>query len=791
MLSPSTQHRLPVTARATMETPTPATYYWVQRLGRRLYGRKSQLLDSCRSRHCTSTQEAHYQHHAYHRVPSPHAQDLLRVKTNEHGQLQCRGCDQITYLLRWAEAERRKDPNHKGISPKRIIHNSYVELDLCARISNCDACQIVRRALLLDQITGRDAERLRHTDNQWPVQVALDIRPGGDSLQVTIEKGSGVPMFSATVVLSQKPCLAVGKKTKAPSATSRLRPNFEELRQVVSNCHDNHQCSSRYRWNSRNPSWLLEILGDGNVRVVPGPDHLVPYVVLSYSWGDPTTMPAEEWARIKGASTKTVNGVPAPERTNPFPRSILPETMQDAIAITQELDFKYIWIDNVCIPKGTDWDTEASLMHEVYGNAAFTLLASSSTKATEPMLYDRLAWLQEPKPCKLRNHFLYNTQKALHEVRLDPPASQRAWTLQEERLSPRILYWTGQRWYWSCPEHQTVESSPLDLPSPACTSEDLTWSPPQRFLDVCRIGDFQSIDQEWLDIVEAYTRRDLAHSADRFLAISGLAVRFLEAKMDGGGKTRVSEQYLAGLWREDLARHLSWSVASAVDSKGSHQDVAPSWSWASLPLCVNTKMRHAFRQSPHFQFLGVRQFSFDHTPVIPTVTLNQQVITDPRLRSKLVEQQGRTVKQIEIKGRFRRFISESSCAVSWEAIEWKRGDRVGFNFEEFPGRDLHSRNHDDGRIVSKDAHGGEVVGQLDYLVPPSGAYFANKKSDSVALADGEETELMCLELGELAMLLLQRNPRSADTWRRVGVCISYEQRKGFFYGCESRTLILT
>ncbi|KAK3948091.1 heterokaryon incompatibility protein-domain-containing protein [Pseudoneurospora amorphoporcata] len=787
-MSPSTPDHLPVMTPTMTETPTTASY-WVHRLGRRLYSRKSQLLDSCRSRHYNTIQEEHYQHHVYHRVPSPQAQDLLRVKTNEHGQLQCRGCDQITYLLRWAEAERRKDPSHKGTSPKRIIHNSYIELDMCARISNCDACQVVRRALLLDQITGRDAERLRDMDKQWPVHVALDIRPGGESLLVTIEKPSGILLFSATVVLSQKPCLAVGKKTKGPSPASMLRPNFEELRQVVTNCHENHQCSSRYRWNSRNPSWLLKILPDGKVQVIPGPSDLVDYVVLSYSWGDPTAMPAEEWARIKGAATKTINGVPVAERTNPFARSLLPETMQDAIAITQELHYKYIWIDSVCIPKGTDWDTEASLMHEVYGNAAFTLLASSSTKATEPMLHDRLAWLQEPKPCKLRNHFLCNTQKPLHEVRLDPPASQRAWTLQEERLSPRILYWTGQRWYWSCPEHQTVESSPLDLPSPVCASEDQSWSPPQRFLDVCRIGDFQSIDQEWLDIVEAYTRRDLAHSADRFLAISGLAVRFLEAKMDGGGKTRVSEEYLAGLWREDLARHLSWSVASSVDPGGSHQDVAPSWSWASLPLCVNTKMRHAFKQSPYFQFVGVRQFSSDYTLIIPTATPNQQVGTNPRLRSKLAEQQGRTVKQIEIQGRFRRFISEHSRDVPWEEIEWQRGDRVGFNFEKYPGQDLHSRNYDDGRIVSKDAHGGEVVGQLDYLLP-AGGYFGDKKGDSVALADGDETELMCLELGELAMLLLQRNPGPEETWRRVGVCIGYEQRKGFFYGCESRTVVL-
>jgi hypothetical protein len=497
-------------------------------------------------------------------------------------------------------------------------------------------------------------------------------------------------------------------------------------------------------------------------------------------------MPASEWARIKGAGTKTKDGYPVDERRNPFPIWDLPETMQDAIAISASLGFYYIWIDNVCIPKGTNWDTEASVMHEVYGNAAFTLVASSSTKATDPLLYDRLAWTHRSKACKLRGQWLHNTQMSLNRVRRESPVSQRGWTLQEERLSPRTLYWTSQRWYWVCPERQVTELSELGFQSPTTEGPTQMSSSPQSFLELCLTGDEQQLHEEWLDIVEAYTPRDLVEPRDRFLAIAGLAVRFYTAKAGTEGSV-ITEEYLAGLWRDDFARHLSWSVATAVDPRANLQHIAASWSWASLPLRVRTSTKHAFRPSEHFKFLAV-----EHTlapPCGPMPHTEKAIKETPLSRAQAVEERGRAIKVVEVQGRFRRFISSDALHVSWEAIERKRGgSRTSFDFVDFSGQHIYARNQADGRIVSKDAHSGEVVGQLDYLVPDE----PPMDRFTPYVQEGHEKEIVCLELGQSAMLLLVPNRRwgQPESFRRVGVAVGYGNRKGFFYGCETRRVRL-
>ncbi|KAK0614896.1 heterokaryon incompatibility protein-domain-containing protein [Bombardia bombarda] len=702
-----------------------------------------------------------------------------RINGNEYGQLQCKGCDEVCKLMRWGEVQRRRDTDFTGISQSRLIHSNYKELDVCARVAGCDTCQVIRRAFLLDQITGQDMKRLENSDNDHHVYAALEVAASRDRLIVTVQSPHSI-LFTAMVHLKRSKCSPTTSSPAKRDCRLPVRADFDELRRVIHDCHDNHECSSKFRWSDRNPSWLLEILPNEQVRLVGRPETPVDYVVLSYSWGDPATMPAAEWARIKGAGTKSKDGRPVPERTHPFARWTLPETMQDAIAITEKLNYRYIWIDNVCIPKGTNWDSEASVMHEVYGNAVFTLAASSSTKATDRMLQDRPAWLHRSKACKLRGQWLYNTRMSLTDVRLGSPVSDRGWTLQEERLSPRMLYWTGQRWYWSCPERQVVELSKLGCPGSDADKE--AWSLPHRFLEVCRTGDDHQLQEEWLDIVEAYTRRGLAQPKDRFLAIAGLAVRFYDAKAESG-KTHVTEEYLAGLWKDHFARHLAWSVATAVNPEHNLHHIAPSWSWGSLPLHVTTKTKHAFKPSEHFKFICVVE------PATTSIIKSDGSAPDSRERSQVVEERGRGVKAVEVRGRLRRFIGESSKEVQWAEIEWRRGGRVGFDFQVLPGQQLHSRNFRDGRIVSKEAHGGEMVGQLDYLAVPESD---EMKRPGVCLAEGAEMELMCLELGELAMLLLQPvvGCDGRETYRRVGVCIGYKSRKGFFYGCDTRNVIL-
>ncbi|KAJ4369988.1 hypothetical protein N0V83_005752 [Neocucurbitaria cava] len=116
------------------------------------------------------------------------------------------------------------------------------------------------------------------------------------------------------------------------------------------------------------------------------------------------------------------------------------------------------------------------------------------------------------------------------------------------------------------------------------------------------------IKQEWPAFVTAYTTLKLTYTKDRFPALAGLA-RFTRKRRDVAHIP--SGRYLAGLWEEQLASDMAWSVGKSVSryrKEGNHgvilpfdegrqspiasrprpeEYIAPSWSWASVLDVVN------------------------------------------------------------------------------------------------------------------------------------------------------------------------------------------------------------
>lgn len=106
----------------------------------------------------------------------------------------------------------------------------------------------------------------------------------------------------------------------------------------------------------------------------------------------------------------------------------------------------------------------------------------------------------------------------------------------------------------------------------------------------------------WTNLVTAYSELSLTKIVDRLPALSALAREFQAAS---------SSEYLAGIWREDLHRGLTWYVepwskAEAVLPFMSPNDyLAPSWSWAACRFGVSytlTSYRHHFQHD--FDIMG-------------------------------------------------------------------------------------------------------------------------------------------------------------------------------------------
>jgi hypothetical protein len=86
----------------------------------------------------------------------------------------------------------------------------------------------------------------------------------------------------------------------------------------------------------------------------------------------------------------------------------------------------------------------------------------------------------------------------------------------------------------------------------------------------------------WHRIVEQYSRRDLTIQSDKLPAISGVASKIEKA---------TGSAYIAGLWKDNLASDLLWSVSPEPTSKLATPILetyrAPTFSWASLSAPIS------------------------------------------------------------------------------------------------------------------------------------------------------------------------------------------------------------
>lgn len=289
------------------------------------------------------------------------------------------------------------------------------------------------------------------------------------------------------------------------------------------------------------------------------------YVTLSHCWGNAVTL-------------KTTRETVATHMKQ-ISMLELTKTFHDAIIITRNLGFRYLWIDSLCIvqddPK--DWEVESAMMGHIYRNSIVTISASSSASSNVGFLYPRRS---DPKISLSRalsdgSTAVIRLRKRLKEFKetvSSGPLCQRAWAFQERLLSRRILHYADDQVHWECQEsclseggrsisgHDRLKSS--SILSHIAASPSSAVEPRSLYLD-------------WYETVEAYTRGELTRASDKLPALSGLAGVF---------STQTGDRYLAGLWESDIKFGLLWSAArsDAPRLRSPPAYRAPSWSWAAL-----------------------------------------------------------------------------------------------------------------------------------------------------------------------------------------------------------------
>ncbi|TGO68527.1 hypothetical protein BOTNAR_0023g00050 [Botryotinia narcissicola] len=245
------------------------------------------------------------------------------------------------------------------------------------------------------------------------------------------------------------------------------------------------------------------------------------WVALSYCWGSSPS------ARTTRRNFQ--------QHCNKISMSALPQTIKDAIIITRRVGYRYIWIDSLCIIQDSpeDWAVESLKMADVYGGASLTIAAEAAID-TASGIFDSANVFRQQQSQNLNfsikgYHPLYPRDNGslylrdfvnLQPSKLKSCLKNRAWALQEDLMSRRLLSFGKEQMYWRCVTQESIE---------ACPSQPLNFIKLQ--LSEGYYADFVSRNMKsgnttlpsWYGIVNDYTTRRISVQSDLLVGISAIA----------------------------------------------------------------------------------------------------------------------------------------------------------------------------------------------------------------------------------------------------------------------------
>jgi hypothetical protein len=263
--------------------------------------------------------------------------------------------------------------------------------------------------------------------------------------------------------------------------------------------------------------------------------------------------------------------------------SDLPKTFQETILVVLHLNIDWLWIDALCIIQddNDDWRLEAANMMNVYAGSKICIAADASKNGTEGLFRERdpehrqLFYAPHSKSSAESSWSMIFHRGDWRHVD-NAPLTQRAWTIQEKYLAPKVLRFTERDVVWQCSECIKVESIPISFDNQPMMHSMIKKSAWKHSLSAHERE--QTAYQLWHELATSYTAGSLTVTSDRPIAISGLARVF------SGMLNLPENDYLCGLWRPRLVHGLMWHANGNWSTPPDIiriQDL-PSWSWLSL-----------------------------------------------------------------------------------------------------------------------------------------------------------------------------------------------------------------
>ena len=326
------------------------------------------------------------------------------------------------------------------------------------------------------------------------------------------------------------------------------------------------------------------------------------YVALSHCWGP---KPIVMTVRSNYES-----------HLSDIPWSALSKTFQDCITFAWRLEYRYVWIDSLCIIQDDrdDWAIEASKMAQIFSNAQLTIAATRSIdgaggcfsqRSSEPISINPPKGFTPVEDSRIWDPFMVkgldrDGQQKTFCARIsvphgleNAPLLQRAWVFQEQILSSRILHFAPGELYWECKSYVACECRGEEKRAESAQKETRTRKAYGQLVrknvplaadsnehKAQKKRDFEA----YTSLVEQYMDLSITKDVDRLPALSGITF---------GRK----DEYLAGMWRSMLVESLHWTTSYTKTARRiGYRPIpsrAPTWSWASM----ESPIRHISQNS--------------------------------------------------------------------------------------------------------------------------------------------------------------------------------------------------
>ncbi|PPQ95893.1 hypothetical protein CVT26_015579 [Gymnopilus dilepis] len=458
-----------------------------------------------------------------------------------------------------------------GITGKgsEIITDLGTLQDLNEKSSRCPLCRLILRALGSVAETIVEDRRasvviLWGTDGPVPDIHLPDYHiPRVRKLLPQLRSSDGELVHSEGMnLVPEITLLANDSPTSYRTFFGRVIPNeidFRVVKNWLSMCRTWHgsQCDKStvlsYQdasSHSQIPYFRLIDVQDSCIAWAPAGEA---YLTLSYVWGN---IFAGDILSLRKDNVEVLGKRGALLCPENYKR--IPQTIRDAIRVTRELNFRYLWVDSLCIIQNDKEIQEAciSKMDLVYGGGYLTIIAATGEDAhaglpgVRPGTRGTEQTIVEIGP-SFRLAFSPKSQDYMRTSKY----FRRGWTFQEQQFTKRSLLFIGGQVVYRC---MRTEQWREDL---VVEHRD------SKYGTIARQDGANDDIRQYEKLIETYSTMSLTKESDIYHAFAGM-IGYLKAELRANLCHGIPDAYF------------DWFLLWTSPAPQKRREGTPSWSWA-------------------------------------------------------------------------------------------------------------------------------------------------------------------------------------------------------------------